>query len=188
MPHGEKFRKLRSIKLRPDGRRYDISEIATAASRLYRDHQIFQATTELRAAGASMNEIERVCEEIRNAPDVVNRQYLSELNKSRKKNPPFNIIEALSLFFGVETDYWRIGPDATERTRELERQVELAEIGGKVLRAAEKLTEGSQEGTQGMAMIGALLRGLEEKDPAQVEVILRTTLYALQAAPEAETG
>jgi hypothetical protein len=191
MPLGRKFRQLHALKLSPDGKKYDISVIAREASRLYREEKILRTTQELQTAGASMKEIAQACEEIYVEPDVVNRLYLTDLRDGKKRDAKWGVVEALSLFFGVETDFWRIGADATDKTRKIEREVELIQLGLQVAKAAQALdkpTDGDQEGTQGMELIGALLRGPQEKDPAQVESIFRLALMALQAAPEAEPG
>jgi DNA-binding transcriptional MerR regulator len=191
MPLSRKFRQLHALKLSPDGKKHDISVIAREASRLYREEKILRTTQELQAAGVSMKEIAQACEEIRTEPDVVNRLYLSDLRDGKKRDVKWGVVEALSLFFRVETDFWRIGADATEKTRKIEREVELIQLGLQVAKAAQALdkpTESDPESTQGMKLIGALLRGGQEKDPAQVESIFRLALMALQAAPEAETG
>ncbi|QDN95010.1 hypothetical protein FNV58_01360 (plasmid) [Streptomyces sp. RLB1-9] len=191
MPLGRKFRQLHALKLSPDGKKYDISVIAREASRLYREEKNLRMTRELQAAGASMEEIAQACEEIRTEPDVVNRLYLTELRDGKKKDVKWGVVEALSLFFKVPTDFWRIGADATDETRKIEKEVELVQLGMQVVTAAQALdkpTESDPESTQGMELIGALLRGGKEKDPAQVESIFRLALMALQAAPEAETG
>jgi hypothetical protein len=138
-----------------------------------------------------MKEIAQACETIRAEPDVINRLYLSEVRDGKKRDVKWGVVEALSLFFRVETDFWRIGADATDKTRRIEKEVELIQLGLQVAKAAQALdkpTDGDQESTQGMELIGALLRGGQEKDPAQVESIFRVALMALQAAPEAETG
>jgi transcriptional regulator with XRE-family HTH domain len=138
-----------------------------------------------------MEEIAQACEMIRAESDAVNRQYLSDLKDGKRTNPPFSIIEALSLFFGVETDYWRVGTDATERTRQIEREVELIELGVQAAKAIQKLdstTEGSDESTQGTALMGALFRGLDGADSGQARAILRLALLGLQGAQEDQTG
>lgn len=192
MPLGAKFRKLRDLKRNPEtGRPYPLAEIAESASRLYRDRKISRMTRELQGAGASMDQIEQACEEIRNESDVVNRLYLSELRDGKKKDVKWGVVEALSLFFGVPTDFWRIGAAATDATRQAEEEVELIALGVQAAKAIQKLdstTEGDSESTQGMALMGALFRGVDGADPAQAEVILRAALLGLQAAQEDQAG
>lgn len=191
MPLSRKFRTLRDLKRGPDGQPYSLSEIAREASRLYREEKILRTTEELQADEVSMEEIALACEKIRNEPDVVTRLYLTELRDGGKRDVKWGVVQALSLFFRVETDFWRIGDAATEKTRKIEKEVELIQLGLQVVKAAQALsrpTEGDGESTEGMELIGALLRGGQEKDPAQVESIFRLAAMALQAAPEAETG
>jgi hypothetical protein len=192
MPLGAKFRKLRDLRRGPDGEEYSLSEIATEASRLYRELKISKAIQEGEAAGASMEEIERRCEEIRGESDVVNRQYLTDLRDGKKSDIKWGVVEALSEFFQVKTDYWRIGPEANEETRRAEEEVELIALGVQAIKAAKKLdggdTESDQEGTQGLAMMGALFRGVDGADSEQAKVILRAALLGLQAAQEDQTG
>lgn len=193
MPLGRKFRQLHGLKLNPvDGKPYDISEIAREASRLYGEEKILRTTQELTAAGASAEEIARACEEIRGEPDVVNRLYLSELRDGKKRDAKWGVIQALSLFFEVETDFWRIGADATDATRRAEREVELIAIGMQVVTAAQALddgaTESDQEATQGMALMGALFRGVDGADSDQARLILQAALLGLKAVQEPPTG
>jgi hypothetical protein len=192
MPLATKFRTLRDLKRKPDGQQYPLSEIAREASRLYREEKILRTAEELRASGASMADIERACEEIRGEPDVVNRLYLTELKDGAKRDVKWGVVQALSLFFEVETDFWRIGDAATEATRRAEQQVELIQLGVQAAKAIQKLdssaTDGDQESTQGMALMGALFRGVDGADPAQAEVILRAALLGLQAVQEDRPG
>jgi hypothetical protein len=187
MPLGAKFRKLHSLKLK-DGKPHDISEIARRASGLYRDRQILLKTRELEAAGASMEEIAQACEEIRRLPDAVNRQYLTDLRDGKKRDATFRVIEALSLFFEVPTDFWRIGADATDATRKAEKEVELIELTVQAARLLNGATESDGGATEGAELVGALMRGAQQKDPDQVAGILRLALLALEAAPENQTG
>lgn len=192
MPLGEKFRRLRSLKRADDGKEYPLSVIAAEASRLYRDLKVSKARKELLAAGASMDEIERTCEAIRAESDVVNRNYLTELAAGEKKDIKWGVVEALSEFFEVRTDYWRIGPDANEVTRAEEEKVELIELGVQAAKAIQALdrgaTEGDQEGAQGMELMGALFRGVGVADPAQAAAILKLALHGLRAVQEDQTG
>jgi hypothetical protein len=175
MSLADKFRRLRQLRLRPDGEPYDISEIAREASRLYREQQIFRATEQ----GANPQEIEALHAE----RDVVNRQYLHGLKEGERPNPPFNIIEALSLFFEVSPAYWSIGPHVSEETRRAEGEVELIEQTVAVARLLNGATESGQAATQGTRLVGALMRGAAEGDPGQVAGILRLAVQALQATP-----
>lgn len=192
MPLSKKFQTLRNIKRGPDGQPYPLSEIAREASRLYREAKISRTREELQADGVSMTEIERVCEDIRSESDVVTRLYLTELNQGGKRDVKWGVVQALSLFFGVETDYWRVGADATEETRRIEREVELIALGAEAAKAIQKLdgtdTEGDERNTQGMALMGALFRGVDAADPAQAEMVLRAALLGLQAAQKRPPG
>jgi hypothetical protein len=188
MPLSTKFRRLRDLKRGPEGQPYPLSEIASEASRLYREQKISRITQELQAGSASMEEIAQACEEIRKDSDVVNRQYLTDLRDGKKSDVKWGVIEALSLFFKVKTDFWRIGADANAETRQAEKEVERIELGVQMVRLLPKTAEGDVENTQGMELVGALFRGAQEKDPAQVESILRLAVLALQAAPENPTG
>jgi hypothetical protein len=193
MPLGRKFRQLHGLKLNPaDGRPFDISEIAREASRLYCEEKILRTRQELEAAGASTEEIERACEEIRGEPDVVNRLYLSELRDGKKRDAKWGVIQALSLFFGVETDFWSIGAAATDKTRRAEQEVELIALGVQASKAIQKLndgaTESDQKSTQGMALIGALFRGVDGADSGQAKLILQAALLGLKAAQEHPSG
>lgn len=192
MPLGAKFRKLRDLRRQPDGKEYPLSVIAQEASRLYRDLKISRAVAELRGAGASMDQIEQTCERIRQESDVVNRNYLTELAAGAKADIKFTVVEALSEFFGVKTDYWRIGPDADEATREAEQEVELIELGVQAARAIQALdrdaTDGDQESTQGMELMGALFRGVDGADSEQARAILRVALLGLKAVQEDPPG
>jgi hypothetical protein len=184
MPLAAKFRRLWDLKGNPD-----ISQIAREASGLYRERQIFLKTEALRAGGASQSDIERAIEEFRELKevqrDVLNRQYLTELKGGKRPNPPFNIIEALSLYFGVSAAYWSIGPDATSATREAEKEVELIEL---TRQAAMNLNAGTEGDEQGTLLVGALMRGVKLGDPQQMASVLRLALAALPKAEEDQGG
>jgi DNA-binding transcriptional MerR regulator len=181
MPLGAKFRKLHDLKLKSDGRRYDISEISREASRLYLERQILRRTQELTASGASMKEIAHACEELRGQPDALNRQYLTDLRDGKKRDAPFRVIEALSLFFEVPTDFFRIGDDATEETRAAEAEVELTELAVQLIRNLNNATEGDDAGTE---LVMSLMRGGVEGDPKQVANVLRLARAAMNTPQE----
>lgn len=188
MPLGAKFRKLRDLKRRPDGTQYDISEIAREASRLYRERKIFLRRQELEAAGASADEISQACGEIQSQRDVIYRSFLSELKDGKRPNPPFSVIEALSLFFEVPTDFFRIGADATEETRQAEKEVELIELTVRAARLLNGPTESDDEDAKGTQLAGALMRGLAQGTPQQAEGVLRLALQALELSQKNPSG
>jgi hypothetical protein len=192
MPLGTKFRKLRDLKRGPDGEPYSLSEIANESSRLYRAQQISRVTEQLQADGASMEQIAQACEEIRAASDAVNRQYLTDLRDGKKKDVTWRAIEALSLFFDVPTDFWRIGAEATEATRSAEEQVEAIAAMRDLLQHLDSATESDGEGVPGdseaIQLLGALARGGQQVDPAQFMSFLRLAVQAIPKPPETPSG
>ncbi|MGA5598391.1 hypothetical protein ACPCSE_29575 [Streptomyces cellulosae] len=155
------------------------AEIAREASGLYREQQILQKTDELTAAGASQEVIDRELEEIRQAPDVIARSYLSEMLSGGHPNPPFAKIVALGLYFGVSTDYFAVGAAATEATKKAEQEVELVGLVSQFANHLDTESDGS-----GTALVGALMRGGVQTDPRQVQGMILMALAAMGVSPE----
>lgn len=181
MPLGAKVRRLMEIKRKPGGEEYSISEIAREASRLYREYKISQVVEELTAAKAGKRKIEAAVEEVQQEPDVLSRQFMSELKDSKRPNPPWDKIVALSLFFGVSTDYFAVGASVTEKTKEAEKEVELASMVMELMNHLD--TDGSGKGAE---LVGALMRGGVKTDPQQLAGMFRLQLAAMDQARNEE--
>ncbi|MEU9405587.1 hypothetical protein AB0E08_07770 [Streptomyces sp. NPDC048281] len=185
---GAKIRRLIELKRDPDTLQpYPLSVIAAEASRLYRERQIHRKVQELRDAHAIEQAIERVVEQIQQEKDVLTRPYLSGLVNDKRTNPTYNVIEALSLFFQVSPAYFFVGADATEATRAAEAEVELIELVVGAQKLLDSATESNGSKTEGARLIGALFRGTQDKDPEQVEMILKVAVQALKGAPDSRT-
>lgn len=179
MPLGAKVRRLIHLKRQPDGSEYSISEIAREASRLYREHEISLKVEELTAAGASKQEIEQAVEVVRDRPDVLIRQFLSEIKDGKRPNPPWDKIVALSLFFGVDTDYFAVGAAVTEKTRKAEAEVELFALTQQLVNHLNTDSDG-----RGVELVGALMRGGVKTDPQQLAGMIRMQLAAMNQAQD----
>lgn len=179
MPLGAKIRRLIELKRQPDGSEYSISEIAREASRLYRQREISLKVEELTAAGASEQEIERAVEQIQGQPDVLVRSFLSEMKDGKRPNPPFDKIIALSLFFGVVTDYFAVGAAATEKTLKAEAEVELFALTQQLVNHLDTDSDG-----RGVELVGALMRGGVKTDPQQLAGMIRMQLAAMNQAQD----
>lgn len=182
MPLGAKIRQLIELKTKRDGTEYSIREIAREASRLYREQQIYLKREELAQAGASKQETALAVEQVREQPDVLTRQYLSEMKDSKRPNPPWDKIVALSLFFGVETDYFAVGAAATEKTRAAEAEVELFALAQQLVNHLDTDSDG-----KGIELVGALMRGGVKTDPQQLAGMFRMQLAAMNQAQDEQT-
>jgi transcriptional regulator with XRE-family HTH domain len=162
MPLATKIRRLIDLKRQPDGSEYPLAEIAREASRLYRTKKNLLVNDE-------GGEEEK---------DVLNRQFLSELLSGKRANPPFDKIEALSLFFEVSPAYFAIGAEVTEETRAAENEVQLI---ADLRELKEKLdTEGDEASEEGTELLAAIFRGAKEEDPQAVMGVFRMTLAAMK--------
>jgi hypothetical protein len=182
MPLGAKVRRLIELKRQPDGEEYPITEIARAASKLYREQKISQRIAELTAAGADQRDIESAVEAVRGEPDVLSRQFMSEIKDGKRPNPPFDKIVALSLFFGVTVDYFAVGAAVTEATKRAEDEVELYALTQQL--ASRLDTDSSGKGAE---LMGALMRGGLKMDPQQLAGMFRLQLAAMDQAQEEQT-
>lgn len=182
MSLGAKIRRLIELKTKPDGTEYSIREIAREASRLYREQQISLKSEELTQAGASRQETALAVERVREQADVLTRQYLSEMKDGKRPNPPWDKIVALSLFFGVETDYFAVGAAATEKTESAENEVELFALAQQLVNHLDTDSDG-----EGFELVGALMRGGVKTDPRQLTGMLRMQLAAMNQAQDDQT-
>lgn len=165
-PLASKLQRLRYLKRRPDGEKYDISEIAEEVSRLYADDNLSATPTELSTAG-------------RNERDLLNRQYMGDLLNGRRRNPTKNILEYLAIFFGVSPAYFFEGRERTPETAAVEDEVEMWV-------AALQLKKTMEAGgtTNAGQLITALMRGASELDARTAAGMIHMQLAAIKIAKD----
>lgn len=182
-PHGdtaanslaEKIQRLRDIYRREgDGEMYSISEIAREVTRLYVEDLVAARTAEMKAAGASAQDIERMVEETRQER-LLDRTYLGDLIRGRRDNPTKYVIKYLARFFGVSPAYFFSDGDATDDTRDAEKEVEAL---ANFRRLKERLS--AEGGVDGAELLGALMRGGVEADPRVVAGMLQLQVALLK--------
>lgn len=163
-PLANKLKRLRYLKRRPDGEKYDIGEIAEEVSRLYAEDNLSATRTELPLAGRS----ER---------GLMNRQYMGDLLNGRRRNPTKNVLEYLAIFFGVSPAYFFEGRERTPETLAVEEEVDMWV-------AALQLKKTMEAGGAANAgqLITALMRGASELDARTATGMIHMQLAAIEIA------
>ncbi|MFD8648639.1 hypothetical protein [Streptomyces mirabilis] len=165
-PLANKLHRLRYLKRRPDGEKYDIGEIAEEVSRLYAEKNFSATREELPLAG-------------RNERALLNRQYMGDLLSGKRRNPTKNILEYLAIFFGVSPAYFFEGGERTPETLAVEGEVDM----WVAMRQLKKKMEAGGEANAGQLLM-ALMRGASELDARTATGMIHMQLAAIKFAKD----
>lgn len=167
-PLANKLHRLRYLKRRPDGEKYDISEIAEEVSRLYADDHFSVTRQKLPPAG-------------RNERDLLNRQYMGDLLSGKRRNPTKDVLQYLAIFFEVSPAYFFEGDQRTPETIAIEDEVDM----WVAMRQLKKKMESGGAANAGQLLM-ALMRGASELDARTATGMIHMQLAAIKIAKDEE--
>lgn len=182
-PLASKLQRLRYLKRRKDGQRFDINEIAEEVSRLYTQDKILVVRQKLTDAGATADEITAAVDEAQNERGLLERRYLSDLLNGRRRNPTKNILEYLAIFFGVSPAYFFEGRERTDATTAAEGEIEMMLA---LRQLKKKLEEGGEENAGQLLL--AMMRGSGDLDARTATGMIHMHVAAIKHAKGEESA